>query len=74
MKNLQNVSLTVLEGQLSSTCFVCKKLMVVGQCFCRIPQKTDGATIISLCSPFCALQHFAANDGNRNEQEPLKFN
>jgi hypothetical protein len=73
MKNLKNVSLTALEDQLSSTCIVCKKLIAAGQCFCRLPQKTDAATTILLCSPYCALQHFAANERSRKEQELLKF-
>lgn len=49
----------------SPICFECKKAMADDQWFCRLTQKAKEtadppATRILLCSPTCALRHFAA--------------
>ena len=54
-------------SQSPRTCFVCKKQMAEDQWFCRLTQKvtetpeSQGAKIL-LCSPTCALRHFAARE------------
>jgi hypothetical protein len=67
MKNPDSISTTAPGAQLSNTCFACKKQLSEGHCFCRLPQKNDGAQIL-LCSPSCAYRHFAAlgNQPNKN--------
>ena len=61
--------------QVSSACFVCQKKIVDGQWFCRLPQKTDGATgpqatEILLCSAVCALRYFGDSQPGGNGFEP----
>jgi hypothetical protein len=50
----------------TSTCFVCRKPMADNQWFCRLTQKVKEvadppAANILLCSPACALRHFAVS-------------
>ena len=52
-----------IEAQ--SNCFVCKKPLAEQQWFCRLTQNVEEAADpqaakILLCSPTCALRHFAA--------------
>jgi hypothetical protein len=66
MKNPDSISTLVPDAQLSNTCLVCKKQLADGHCFCRLPQKNDGAKIL-LCSPSCAYRHFATLEIQTNQ-------
>jgi hypothetical protein len=56
----------VTDSRSRPTCFVCKKPAADDQWFCRLTQNVKEAADpqaarILLCSPACALRHFAAN-------------
>jgi hypothetical protein len=61
------------------TCFVCKKPMAENQWFCRLTQKVTEspeyqAAKILLCSPSCALRHFASKaEGTMNTELKTKI-
>jgi hypothetical protein len=64
---------TVVAGtnpRSSQACFVCKKPMAENQWYCRLTEKATEAADpraakILLCSPACALRHFAASEAGQ---------
>ena len=74
MKNFNQNSAADSGAKARQMCFVCEKPIADGGWFCRLPQKTDGATgrqaEISLCSPVCALRHFGDSQPSGNGFEP----
>lgn len=62
----QMTSVAVSDSRSRPTCLVCKKPAADDQWFCRLTKKVNEAddpqaAKILLCSPVCALRHFAAN-------------
>src|SRR5882724_9103174 len=61
------------NGAAPVTCFVCNKEIVDDQWFCRLPQTSSSPSPnqpdhkILLCSPACALRHFATNRPNGSD-------
>jgi hypothetical protein len=66
MKNPDSISTMAPDAQLSNTCFVCKKQLLDGHCFCRLPQENDSVKVL-LCSPSCADRHFATFENQTNK-------
>jgi hypothetical protein len=66
MKNFQQNLATMPDDQMSTTCFVCQKLIVDNQWFCRVPQQNgvpdSEPKRILLCSPSCAYRYFAFSE------------
>jgi len=75
MKSSQHNSATASNTEVSSACFLCKKPIVDGAWFCRLPQKVDvgaapQAANILLCSSVCALRYLGDPQPNGNGFEP----
>jgi hypothetical protein len=71
----QQIGAAVSDSQSRPTCFVCKKPAADDQWFCRLTPKVKEAadpqiTKILLCSPSCALRHFAVNIEPTMSTEP----
>ena len=73
------------RGEGRPSCIVCQAEIVDNHWFCRLPQNRNGeahaeSLAILLCSPRCALRHFAALrphdnrfDSDYEQYEPFHF-
>jgi hypothetical protein len=66
MNNFEQILAASADTDFSSKCFECKKQILDGQWFCRLPQTSDGSAKILLCSPSCAYRHFTNFDDQTN--------
>jgi len=66
-----NSPATQRNGEARSSCVVCRTEIVDNQWFCRLPCNGGGDThaesvSVLLCSPRCALRHFASSRAEDN--------